>query len=137
MSKLPDAAAIESNMSYFGFDNRMAGAWLTPNGAGMVRVCVMGLCNIIAFPLAEILQEGFSQVDQSSVTVDMVSEYVLNLMSGSEFGYVATVKQDDAIYVPQGWIVCERCMAVGLMYGIRKSYLLHFTRTSLALITAR
>ena len=51
MSGLAEAEAFKKNLwfyEFYGCDSKMAGAWLSPNGAAMMRVMAMGSTSIVA-----------------------------------------------------------------------------------------
>ena len=128
MSGLAEAEAFKKNLWFYGFDSKMAGAWLSPNGAAMMRVMAMGSTSIVAFDLSE-LMEIMPKPDE--VTFKDVSDYVLALTDPQNhptkgcIGHAVTVHQDDVIFVPQGWILAELGNpTASLIYGIRKSFMI-------------
>ena len=65
------------------------------------------------------------------VTFKDVSDYVLALTDPQNhptkgcIGHAVTVRQDDVIFVPQGWILAELGdPTASLIYGIRKSFMI-------------
>ena len=127
LSAVPTAAESMSAIWYWGYDPKLCGAALPPNGAAMLRILVMGEVFIMAFEVAKVM----TVMKEASlpVTTDTLRSFLLGLQPDSKHwgelgGQVGTMQQDDVLYVLQGWVLCERCSASLIVYGVRKSFFL-------------
>ncbi|CAE7036850.1 unnamed protein product [Symbiodinium sp. CCMP2592] len=125
LSTVKEGELFHNNLWYVGFDNKMAGCWLCPNGAAMIRVLAMGSMNVVAFPVEEVASRLSEKV--ADPKCDDLIQYILDFAEDADksIGWAATVKQDDVAFIPQGWIIAEQCNGTTpLVYGVRKSYML-------------
>ncbi|CAE7378626.1 unnamed protein product [Symbiodinium sp. CCMP2592] len=131
LSKLSDGALFQANLWYWGFDNKMSGAFLAPNAASLIRVVAMGSVSMVAFDVAKIVTQ-MEGVNKAPNSLSDVTDFILSLddtyfieHADENLGYATTLNQDDICFVPQGWIIAEQVSSTSsLTYGVRKSYLI-------------
>ena len=148
LSKMPGGESFNQSIFYFGFDPKMSGAYLCPNAAAMIRVLALGSMDVVAFDISELLADPENlkvlghEGKPEDVTLDDVSKFVLEMQASSysskgPLGYFATLQQDDAIYIPQGYFLAEKCSPVSsLVFGVRKSFLVETDAAKAAYETA-
>ena len=126
ISKVPRAQESLSNVWFWGYDPKLSGASLTPNGAGMMKVLVLGEVFVVAFKLQKVMEVMKSL--SLPVTCESARNFLLAVSEEASFfdklgGVCCTMQADDVFYLPQGWMLCERCDASMIVYGVRRSYL--------------
>ena len=128
ITQIQGGEAFMKGIFYFGYDTKLEGAWLSPNCAAMTRVLVLGEIQVVAFELQDLLKPC-----GDSATCDSISEFALAMNEASPHwssvkGYRTVLQAGDCLYVPQGWLLCERCVSTALIYGVRKSFMVRTGR---------
>ena len=127
VTAVPGAKDVLGAVWFWGYDPRLSGCWLPPNGAGMLKCMVMGEIHFVAFRLSAVLAVMKDQ--KIDATCDSIRDFLLSLTKESPDlakleGVAGNLCQDDLVFLPQGWILCERSNSTVMCYGIRKSFLL-------------
>ena len=76
MDSLPDAAHFQQNIWYWGFEPKMAGGFLSPNAAAMIRAVAMGSITVVAFNLKAVLKH---MKKPGEATLVDVQSFILNM----------------------------------------------------------
>ena len=127
ISTIQHGANFMQNAWYCGFSSDMDSAAFTANSGAMIRVMAMGGISVIVFSMTKVLAAMAGAGDTADL--DAVSKFALNLSPMQEAaikacdGYFCQLAAGDVIYVPQGWICCERATSGALLYGVRKSFM--------------
>ena len=127
VSAVDGAKDVLSLVWFWGYDPRISGCWLPPNGCAMLKSMVMGEIYFVAFRLSIVLD--FMKKQNIDATCDSMRTFLLSLTKDSEElakleGVAGSMCQDDVLFLPQGWIACERSNSTVMCYGIRKSFML-------------
>lgn len=125
ISKVAEGGAFMNNIWYWGYDAKLSLAHFPPNAAAMVRVVAAGELRIICFNATVVAR--VMRTRNMPCKLDAMVQFMLDLKEDDEIvseGFTAVCKADDVIYVPTGFILCEKSMSGGLLYGCRKSYLI-------------
>ena len=131
VSKVQGASAAMQSIWFWGYDPKISGATLAPNAVARLQILLMGELTVIAFPLRNVIEVMKETQALEDIVLDSVMAFVL-AVSDSEAccywsklkGSFVVLKPDDVLFMPAGWVVCERSSASVLVYGVRKSYLL-------------
>jgi hypothetical protein len=107
----------------FGYSPDMCGCWPTPNSASMLKLLAHGQVQVLAFSLVG-LPEFFKLDSMDDICKALIKAKVdeVDGLVGSSPGYFGVMEAGDALHVPAGWVVCERCTGGALIYGVRKSW---------------
>lgn len=127
VTAVPGAKDVFGAVWFWGYDPKISGCWLPPNGAGMLKCMVMGEIHFVAFRLSAVL--AVMKEQNIDATCDTMRTFLLSLTKDSGElakleGVAGSLCQDDLMFLPQGWIVCERSNSTVMCYGIRKSFIL-------------
>ena len=123
VTAIAGGAGFMNNTWKFGYATDYCKATTAPNAAAMLKVFMQGEVTFICFPLRGLADAlGAATLEEVSRDLLMVSEAKLEPLLKKIPGYITTCKPDDVLFIPMGWMLCEKVSAGTLIYGCRKSY---------------
>jgi hypothetical protein len=117
----------------YGFSPGYTSIGALPNGLGQLRVQSAGEVDVIAFPAASLVAAMKIETRQDVIKMDALPGFMkaidgsalTNLVSnGGLKAYYIRQLAHSAIYIPPGYILCERLAKGVLVYGTRKTVVL-------------
>ena len=113
----------------FGFAPQHTSVAVAPSGAGMLRLQAMGESHIVLVPMSQ-LALAVKLVDGEEVKLTAAGPIVSGLTEDKldaykkvgMTAYSTTLKANQLLWIPTGWIIAERVGSMQLHYGVRKSY---------------
>ena len=129
VTQVPGGAGFMGNVFAFGYSPDMCGAWSLPNAASTLRVFLQGQVQVVAFPfkgLAAALK--VNALDELGPSLLRLTATTIEEITKEVPGWTVTTQPEDVLYLPMGWMVCEKVVSGTLIYGVRKSYIVNTLR---------
>lgn len=124
---IPDGATIIGNTWCFGYSPGLCCCSLMPHGLGVWRILAFSeMLIVMCFlsPLAEKQATESARIeDRRSQFLKMTLGSVKDLTAKGVPVFVATLKPNELLYVPIGFLVAEHVVAGALFCGVRKTAL--------------
>eukprot|EP00969_Alexandrium_andersonii_P061557 2713424-Alexandrium_andersonii.AAC.1 len=113
-----------------GFSPEYVSIGVAPNSAAMFRLMVLGEMEVRAMPLTDLLEAFRKLGDKVGNMDDLIAKFsqmpvakmTALVQSGGLKLWTRRVMKEELVFVPAGWLVCERSVGGQSIYALRKSY---------------